>query len=377
MSFVHYGSSSRRAPKGAIVDEHLRPGTYTMEYNPMSGYYYEQLNEDLETREAKVYGRHPKIARKIYEGFKRAEGNFGVLLEGQKGTGKTLTARAVAELAKEDGVPVIIVSKNMPGLVDEIAQMDTPAMFLFDEFEKVFPKSSEDNPQDEFLPLLDGIYNHKHLYVLTVNESNRLSPYLLGRPGRIHYAFKYEETPYQDIVEYVEDRYAETLSDADRRQVALFAFINGLAFDMIRAICSEMAQGYSMEETINDLNLDLGTSGLFNVTASVLDSETDKVTQIRASVHFSPTGRSVNIEDHVKDIDVNFYYPPESVQIDATRSSATLVVPKDVVNHVHTYGDSNEKRYSLVSDIRIERYSSRTAVNVPTEVEPDKSAYKW
>lgn len=91
MKIVNLGSTLRIFPDDLKVEDKIPTGTYDVDFNPMSGYSLTKRS-DFETTE-KVYGEHDMLADKMVNRYEHSTKNFGVILGGRKGTGKSLTAR--------------------------------------------------------------------------------------------------------------------------------------------------------------------------------------------------------------------------------------------------------------------------------------------
>ena len=174
--------------------DRLPAKTYTVRFEKMSGFFLE-VRTDLAVKE-KVYGIHPEKADKVFQAFTKFERNLGIILSGDKGIGKSLFARILASKAVEDGYPVIIVDQYIPGIASYIESIEQEAVFLLDEFDKTFGSirsgDGGGDPQAGLLSLFDGTSQGKKLFIITCNSLNRLNDYLVNRPGRFHYHFRFE-----------------------------------------------------------------------------------------------------------------------------------------------------------------------------------------
>ena len=95
--------------------------------------------------------------------FQKSGKNLGVIFNGLKGTGKTIAAK---QLCNRLGLPTIVVSKPVDGLLEFIQALNFEAAVLIDEAEKTFDEESE-----ILLKMIDGVYNHRRkLYILTTNS---------------------------------------------------------------------------------------------------------------------------------------------------------------------------------------------------------------
>ena len=236
--------------------------SYHVMFNENIGFYLMHADDVKNTE--KVYGDLHKKADKVFKAYEASTRSIGVLMSGKKGIGKTMMARIICERANQIGLPVIMVSFNKPGLAHFLGTITQPALVLFDEFEKMFSSrnfmssdgdSNEAGGSPEMLSLLDGLYNSKWLFVFTCNRTYDMSSYLLGRPGRIHYHFKFSEPSEDEIREYLTDNIPADKHDQIPEVVAFskYAEIN---YDALRAIAFEFNLGGDFREFISDINID-------------------------------------------------------------------------------------------------------------------------
>lgn len=124
--------------------------------------------------------------------------NLGIILNGLKGTGKTVAAKL---LCNSLGLPVILVSDTFDGaILPFISSLEFECVIFIDEAEKTF-----DSDDSILLSLIDGSYNaSRKLYILTTNEL-RLNDNLLGRPGRIRYIQEFGNLSIEAVKEYCND----------------------------------------------------------------------------------------------------------------------------------------------------------------------------
>lgn len=230
--------------------------TYTVRFAKMSGFFLE-VRSDLAVKE-KVYGIHPEKADKVFQAFMKFERNLGIILSGDKGIGKSLFARILAAKAVEYGYPVIIVDQFIPGIASYIESIEQEAIFLFDEFDKTFgsirPGDNEGDPQSGLLSLFDGTSQGKKLFIITCNSLSKLNDYLVNRPGRFHYHFRFEYPSSEEIMEYLTDKLGSQYI-SEIQKVILFSRKVALNFDCLRAIAFELSMGSPFETAIQDLNI--------------------------------------------------------------------------------------------------------------------------
>ena len=186
----------------------LDNGIYHLCQNPMSGEIYMELIAKEFEFGFKLYGIDDSLVKHVIDTYNKQENkhNIGVLLNGAKGTGKTVTAKV---LCNKLGLPVLIVDGPMQGLSSFLAGINHDCVFLFDEFEKNFRLRDDDEEcaGESLLSIMDGVYNtnHCHIFILTTNEL-RVNDNLLSRPSRIRYLKSFGDVIDRKILEdYVED----------------------------------------------------------------------------------------------------------------------------------------------------------------------------
>lgn len=263
MKVISTGSEYRIFSDDIQTQDQLPVGTYTIKFDPRSGYSLAKI-EDVTTVNGKVYGNHLDIVDRVVRAYDNKDGSMGVLLSGEKGVGKTITSAFIAEKMHSKNIPTIIVDNDYPGIVDFITSITQKVFFLFDEFEKNFPSKERcryndeaDTFQEDFLPLLDGITKREHLYVFIANNAgeHHISPFILGRPGRVHYHVRYANLSVDMIEAYFKDNLEHIPNESDLQRMAFYCYTNELPFDCLRAICEEMNLGYGFNDVINILNI--------------------------------------------------------------------------------------------------------------------------
>lgn len=253
MNIVNAGSRYQVYGEDVKTFRTLPVGSYNVEFNKMTGFYL-TARHDLTVTEDKIYGSSSAKVDKVMKSYHLMDRNFGVLLSGQKGIGKSLFVRLVADRAIQENLPVIVVSAAIPGLADFISSIDQDCVVIFDEFEKTFAKQEDWNPQDELLSLFDGIDGGHKLFIVTCNKLEDISQYMLNRPGRFHYHFAMCAPAQDEVREYMLDKVLPQYQEAIEDVVNLSGVID-MPYDFLRAICFELNQGYSLKEAMSDLNI--------------------------------------------------------------------------------------------------------------------------
>ncbi len=254
MKVISTGSEFDIFPDDLKSFDSLPAGYYNIRFSVNKGFWLEKYPEFAIT-DVKIYGLHIHKVNKVMNSFRICKRNLGVILSGDKGIGKSLFARLLGRKAVDDGLPVLIVDKYIEDIGSFIDEIDQEIMVLFDEFDKTFAKDGRDeDPQVTMLSLFDGISPGKKLFVVTCNELRNLNGFMVNRPGRFHYHFRFDYPGANDIQEYLSD----VLIDEYKGEIdSVIEFSNriGLNYDCLRSIAFELNQGLSFAEAIKDINI--------------------------------------------------------------------------------------------------------------------------
>ncbi len=287
MNIVHSGDIYQVYGDALRTYDRLPVGTYEVGFNKFTGFFLTQHN-DLVVSEEKVYGCSEKKVLKVLNSFSKVDRNFGVILSGKKGIGKSLFAKLLAVHAKEYNLPMILVTAYIPGIANFLSSIEQEVIVLFDEFEKTFASKDGVSPQEEMLPLFDGLDGGKKLFVVTCNEIHRLNSYLLNRPGRFHYHFILTNPNPDEIREYLTDKLEEQYHPLIRKVIGFSAHAD-LTYDILRAIAFELNSGYSFEETLADLNISKEDNPKFDITVLFADGSQRMCCDNRIDLHSTDT----------------------------------------------------------------------------------------
>lgn len=135
------------------------------------------------------------IKRVLHSYNNDTKNTTGILLTGDKGSGKTVTAKVIAQKAN---LPIVVIHHEtlLTELNDFFKSFDDPVCILFDEVDKNFETR-------DLLTFLDGIQKTaKKLVIMTANDSNRIDEFLKNRCSRVRYYRNYNIL--EDAKEYAE-----------------------------------------------------------------------------------------------------------------------------------------------------------------------------
>lgn len=226
---VKNGNTYKIAEMDSVTSA-LPVGTYNLCFSERGGFYLEKTN-DFELPD-KIYGDMSIVDRSIAV-YRERKRNFGLMLSGLRGAGKSLTMK---KIAIELNQPIIIVNESYSDVASLFIKFITDPVLgdctiIFDEFEKKF-REEDVTP----LTLLDGPYTNHHFFILTVNEKH-VNENLMNRPGRIYYHKEYGSI--ED--EMVEEVGLDLLNDKTMINdlINTCSEIRHLSFDMLISIIND------------------------------------------------------------------------------------------------------------------------------------------
>ena len=258
--FIKQGNDIAILPRGLEYD--LEPGkVYDLKIREVWGRTITdfKLNGEMnmppklyQTKKDKMF-----IERVLQNYFRAGKNTTGVLLTGDKGTGKSVTAKVIAEKA---GLPIIIIGPETEEkyLEEFFREFDTPVCILFDEVDKSFNT-------ERLLTFLDGMHKTtKKLVIMTANDEDRLSEYIKNRCSRLRYYRHYNML--DDAKEY-----AELICDAkgieNKEEVVDFImkYIKYPSIDNISSFIDEIIYtkdwDLSLKEVLEFMNINVGEEG--------------------------------------------------------------------------------------------------------------------
>lgn len=281
---------------------------------------------------SKLYGDVESVTSRIITAYEAKQTCMGVLLSGIKGAGKTLTCEHLCQEMLKKGYPIAYIKVPIdPVLLQHfVERLDTPVVFVLDEFEKTYRKTygSNNNDRDDrptqsgFLTILNND-KIKHLFVLICNETIGVNEYLLNRPGRIRYHFKYMSMSDEAVRQYCGDKLDNKTYIPSIIKVK--GLISNFTFDILKAIVEE--SNIFKEDPIKNIDA-------LNITRTNTDAryyfhafELKSGFLTKGSKHMDPYGRRYYLEtgcqnfevdnwaDYAKSIIKEYDLPSEYAQI--------------------------------------------------------------
>ncbi len=220
------------------LTEKLVPGIYIPGAD-MQGYYLTQYHEKY-VFPYKVYGVNKSFVERVAKTFVHTTGNLGVLMNGVKGTGKSVTSELICnDFMEQFNMPVILINQRMNGLIEFLAAIDQDVVVFVDEYEKVFVTEDGRANSTEILTLMDGALKseHRRLFLFTTNNKY-IDDNLLERPGRIRYVKEFTDLDKPTIEEIVDD----LLENKSLKEecIAYISKLQKITIDIVKAVITEV-----------------------------------------------------------------------------------------------------------------------------------------
>jgi energy-coupling factor transporter ATP-binding protein EcfA2 len=253
-SSIYYASTPSRTfitGENLTISQTLPPGVRRLDYNAMAGR-FELVNMSPIDLPKKIYGKADSLADRFITRFDKLGTSMGVMLTGEKGSGKSILLKLLAHRVVEKGGMALVVDFAAGGSEygEFLQKIPQGSVIMYDEADKIYEKEEAFNG---LLPILDGATPSRHLHVFSSNKP-RLNNFLTNRPSRILYHLEYDGLTDDEILEYCNDA-LEDKSHLD----AIMGFVelhSSFNFDMLIKLVDELnTVGGDFDTAVEILNV--------------------------------------------------------------------------------------------------------------------------
>lgn len=319
------------------IEPTLAPKNYLFNFDGFGNCFLEDI-EGFKFPE-KVYEIDKDLREIVKKSFDNNDTNLGVLLTGNKGQGKSVTAKLIC---KDMGLPVVVINKPIPNDINFIKFLKGISqnyVLFIDEFEKLFKSSNshgneknENHSQESFLSFMDGALTSegKILFLMTTND--HVNEFMINRPSRIKFLKEYDELSEDLFNMIVDDKLVNKEFKQDLENNVSFLNLN---IDLLVNI-------------INDINL---LNKPFSSFASLYNY---KFEQYRYDVHISENG---NKEKWEKTINLDNKPKPSSRYLSNYHVDNLVKFTKEeIIFETTDYNEKDEKINVVVRMVPVSRF---------------------
>lgn len=255
----------------------LPVGVYKTKLDPYEQMYLARLDDKFPLPE-KIYDVERPFIDRVKTSWANTTGNMGILLNGIKGTGKSICAEMIAN---EMNLPVIIVSFQHKSLVGFLNDIQQDVVVFIDEYDKIFERYS-----NSLLPIMDGVLKSENrlMFLLTSNEVS-LERNMMQRPSRIRYIKTFGDMSLKTIMEVVNDVLIH--KELYDQTVTFISQLPIITMDLVKCILSEVNIHHEAPTAFEDV---FNISDANSVKSNVHKIEDGQKKVVHENVYVSPEG---------------------------------------------------------------------------------------
>lgn len=294
----------------------------------------------------KLYGLETDFINRVVKTYSKTQGNLGILLNGIKGTGKTVSSKLIAT---KINLPIIIVDRKLDGVHTFLNTITQDITIFIDEYEKIYGDSSQ------MLTIMDGALNstYRRLFLMTTNELY-VDRNIIERPSRVRY-LKIFGNLKPDVVEEVVDDILE-YTQFKKECITFISSLETITIDIIKAVINEVniheeapsafESVFNVKKIKGSYNVSLVEDGGLNQLAkNVRVYPKPTYTDSSIGYHFEIDGKSIGMITRIINwttVEVSPYTDRKGKQIGFDEPITLKIEDADTVNYAYSYGSFDE-----------------------------------
>lgn len=273
----------------AVEVEKLDAGVYLLNWNERDGHFLTKEYVNF-TFDYKIYGLETDIIDRVVKTYQTSnKGNLGVMFNGLRGTGKTVSGKLLCNLLDQ---PTIIVNVPYPNSETFLNRIPQNITIFVDEYEKIYKTSSE------MLTIMDGVMNAKYrrAFILTTNQL-RVEENLIQRPSRIRYLKEFSHLKPNIVEEIIDDilEYPEYKSEC----IKFISSLELITVDIVKSILQEVNIHNESPEKFGDVFNVKKLTGKYNIY-TLGEGEIEQITAKNIDIYPRPKYSENTIGYHLE-----------------------------------------------------------------------------
>lgn len=304
--------------------EQLPVGIYKLEEDRY-GLFLTQISDKFSLPE-KVYDVQRSFIDRVKTSWVNTKGNMGILLNGTRGTGKTITAEMICN---ELQMPVIIIPVDYEGFTNLLAEMTQDTIIFIDEYDKIFSRESS-----TMLTIMDGVLktDKRLMFLLTTNNSY-LNENMYQRPSRIRYIKTFGNLSAEVVKEIVDD---QLIHKQWREQTIEFiATLQIITIDLVMSTIQEVNIHNEDPANFRDVfNVTDSNNVSYNIFEVNPDTRAEKIIHSHAQINRRLPFDASDVDESIYFDNVYFGHVQEILDTDVIKVQVKGEDKDDFLSHI-------------------------------------------
>jgi len=318
---------------------------YTVNVDEFGRFYLTKKSDGYKF-DYKLYGLESKFINRVLKTYSKTHGNLGILLNGIKGTGKTVSSKLIAS---EINQPIILIDRKLDGVHTFLNTITQDITIFIDEYEKVYGDSAQ------MLTIMDGALNStfRRMFLMTTNDLY-VDKNLIERPSRVRYLKMFGNLK-PEVVEEVIDDILE-YPDLKKECISFISSLETITIDIVKAVINEVNIHEEAPSAFEDVFNVKKIKGNYNVKLV----EDGKLSELAKNVRIYPRptyndgtvgyrfeidGQTIGHVSRIVNwttIEVSPYVDDKGKKVGFDEPIIVKIEDADAVNYSYTYGSYDE-----------------------------------
>ncbi len=318
---------------------------YTVNVDEFGRFYLTKKSDGYKF-DYKLYGLESKFINRVLKTYSKTHGNLGILLNGIKGTGKTVSSKLIAS---EINQPIILIDRKLDGVHTFLNTITQDITIFIDEYEKVYGDSAQ------MLTIMDGALNStfRRMFLMTTNDLY-VDRNLIERPSRVRYLKMFGNLKPEVVEEVIDDilEYPEMKKEC----ISFISSLETITIDIVKAVINEVNIHEEAPSAFEDVFNVKKIKGNYNVKLV----EDGKLSELAKNVRIYPRptyndgtigyrfeidGQTIGHVSRIVNwttIEVSPYVDDKGKKVGFDEPIIIKIEDADAVNYSYTYGSYDE-----------------------------------